>query len=231
MGGGGGGANSRRIRFQLNQSYDQKNERAAHHGTTPLTTDVNVCWFQRGVVWRCVAVLARAISTLAPAGGLLHLWQGVSRLARYARACNVEKRVNFCFELVFRLFRVISGRRFPCRSSEGCETFEFRDIVACNILQRSATSCNNFYFWKIGVFELPEFIFGIGFALFLRDSGISVERAEILYSLFGVTFAQLFITNDRVMSDQKRGKGESKRYLTFNSIHILCIWCHFFSWC
>ena len=33
------------------------------------------------------------------------------------------------------------------------------------------------------------------------------------------------------MSDQKRGKGESKRYLTFNSIHILCIWCHFFSWC
>ena len=23
------------------------------------------------------------------------------------------------------------------------------------------------------------------------------------------------------MSDQKRGKGESKRYLTFNSIHIL----------
>ena len=55
--------------------------------------------------------------------------------------------------------------------------------MTCNILQHSATFCNNFYFWKIGFFELPEFIFGIGFALFLRDCGISVERAEILYSL------------------------------------------------
>ena len=26
------------------------------------------------------------------------------------------------------------------------------------------------------------------------------------------------------MSDQKRGKGESKWYFTFNSIHILYIW-------
>ena len=26
------------------------------------------------------------------------------------------------------------------------------------------------------------------------------------------------------MSDQKRGKSDSKWYLTFNSIHILCIW-------
>ena len=56
--------------------------------------------------------------------------------------------------------------------------------MACNILQHSATFCNNFNVWKIGFFKLPEFIFGIGFALFLRDCGISVERAEILHSLF-----------------------------------------------
>ena len=73
--------------------------------------------------------------------------------------------------------------RRPCGSSLGFETFEFRDIVACNILQHSATFCNNFYFLMTGFFELPEFIFGIGFALFLRDCGISVERAEILYTL------------------------------------------------
>ena len=40
----GVGGNSRRIRFQLNQSYDQKTSvLLTHHGTTPLTTDVNVC--------------------------------------------------------------------------------------------------------------------------------------------------------------------------------------------
>ena len=50
-----------------------KNECVPRHGTTPLTTDVNVCWFQCGVVWRSAAFLPSAISTLSPAGGLMHL--------------------------------------------------------------------------------------------------------------------------------------------------------------
>ena len=73
MGGGGGEGDLTKDSLPIESELRLKNERVAHHGTTPLTSDVNVCWFQRGVVWRSVAFLARAISTLAPAGGLMHL--------------------------------------------------------------------------------------------------------------------------------------------------------------
>ena len=56
-------------------------------------------------------------------------------------------------------------------------------------LQHLATFCNilrhlYIFFCRLGFSSsLKSFFFGNGFALFLRDCGISVERAAILYSV------------------------------------------------
>ena len=113
---GGGRGELSKDSLPIEPELRSKNERVAHHGTTPLTTDVNVCWFQRGVVLRSVAFLASAISTLAPAGGLMHL-DRVFHVLQDTLGLATLHESEFCFELVFRLFRVISGRRFQCGSS------------------------------------------------------------------------------------------------------------------